>query len=147
MSDILTHEGYRLYWHDEAQTIIVLEVRARWTWGDAKVSLDSLNAKLATIPAHVSTFSIVHFLPGVASLPDGINVTSIRDLVLDDTEYEKLVIFVGSYGLAINVLKLAVRVYNLPRDFSRYHFVDTFADALALIDEYRQKHQPAAADA
>jgi hypothetical protein len=133
---------YRIYWVNEQQTILCLEARNPWSWQDALDALNISNDILQEIPPEVDTFTIIHFLQGVSFIPDGRAATRLHELLLADTEFEKLVIFVGSEGLLFDMLKIVSRVYGLQRLFTRFRFVRSFTDALSLIDSYRQTHMP-----
>lgn len=134
--DLISTSVYRLFWVDNAKTILCLELRARWSWDEMTAAIGAVNGTLAQRTG-ISTYSIAHFLPGVNVLPSGPAISKIGQLVRNDPLHEELAIFVRSQGLLYDFITLASRMYGLQRIFARYRFVNTMDEALALIAEHR----------
>ena len=135
--DLISTSVYRVFWVDEAKTILCLELRARWNWNEMTAAISAMNTVLGERTA-VKTYSVAHFLPGVNVLPSGPAISKLGQFIRNDPQYEELAIFVRSYGVLYDFLLIASRMYGLQRIFARYRFVRTFEEALALIEEHRK---------
>jgi hypothetical protein len=130
----------RIYWHDSDHTILVHEALGRWNWHEAHESLRIVNDTLWASTQGVCT---IHFLKSFTTLPTGNALANLRRLMMIDPPNEQLVIIVGASSVMSVFLKTVLRAYQLTGSISKYHYVETFSDALRVIEQHRQITHPA----
>jgi len=130
-------DHYKIYWHDNEQTIIVGEVYPGWTWDSAQEGLDFVNTSLEVPSQTHPTYTIIQLTTGAQLLPRGQStLMTIRNLVQQDPGHETLTIFVTQFNIINTLMKLASRLYSIGEKIRHYRFVSTMADALRIIKEH-----------
>lgn len=139
--DEVLQEGhcFRLSWYTKDHSIILLEIFDAWTWDDAMRFIPNLN-KLIEAQTH-PVYSLYYYHVSHASLfPKGFAGTSnLRRLVEMDPPNEALVIFIRQDMLTRQFISIVTRTFRLNR--SKYRFVATLEDALALVEKHISNQQ------
>lgn len=128
-------DNYNLYWHDDARTIIVLNITQSWTWDQAHHVALAINHKI--VESGNDVFTIFQFNRNVTMMPTGGSVfTNIKNLMMTDLEQEKLVFFVAGSNILRHFMNVLGTMSMFKSTFARYRFADSLEAALAEIEAY-----------
>ncbi len=129
---------YRLYWHNEAKSRIVLHVLHPWTWDAA---FDAIHRSDAAVGAQAHpVYTIFHFEPGTAILPRNSSIDNVRRLMTTtDLQNEKLVIL-AFQGTTFRLILSAIG-HRLPV-WGKLRFVASLDEGLAIADAHEQSGPP-----
>ncbi|MEO1441771.1 MAG: hypothetical protein AAFV33_15345 [Chloroflexota bacterium] len=137
MDEITRTENYRLYWYDDRHSVLVLEITDHWTWTDARYAVDRVNQAIFSAPDKV--YSIYHFAaPQAGVIPTGDILGNFKQMMEAEAYEEELVIFVGKDFLRPirRFITIIVDTFSVSQA-SKFHFVDTFEQALELVQQTR----------
>lgn len=131
-------EFYRLYWHDEGQTILVCEARAGWSWTVARDGFNKLNEIAGIRACETNAYVVIYLMMGAQLLPKGgSSLANIRELLSNDPDYEKLSIYVTESNVLRMMLELANRLNGIFKLAHKYRFVSKLDDAFQLIEQHK----------
>lgn len=129
---------YKIYWHDDEQTILVGEVYGGWTWSTAYEGLKKLNETLGKRAVETSVYSIINFQVGSQMLPSsGSILTNLRNLLKDDPQHEQMTLYVIQTGFLYNMMQIVGKLYGIRHWTEHHRFVTSMEDAMALINEHK----------
>lgn len=141
--DIAHHEVvsetdvYRIIWLNPEKSIIVFEIKMQWRLEDALVGVRLLNDTV--MQAEHPVYTIYHYkIKGISFFPRGVGLSSLRRLVEIDPPNEQLVIFIRADGLIRNLIRVISKSYGLRHIFQKYHYVETWAEAISTIEKHQQ---------
>jgi len=134
---LLETKNYLIYWQDAERTMLVLDVRGQWDWGQAFAALAHFNQTLYDTP--YPTYSLLKFREGTNIVPSGLTLPNVRDLMAMHPPLEQLVILVNAGTFIQSMIQTASRTYGLRAIFGRYRFVNTLDEAFQLIQAHRQQ--------
>lgn len=135
--EIGTTSATRIYWYDETKTILIHDALKHWAWEDAYESLSIVNQ---TIRAHEKPMYTIHWLhPASAAMPKGSSLANLRRLMMEDPPNEQLVIILGASMMVETFIKTISKAYKMMGLLPKYRYVKTLPDALAIIEEHRQR--------
>jgi len=136
-------EYYRLYWHDEDQTILIGEAYAGWTWSAAQIGFKKLNEIVEIRAQEKNVYVIIYLTTGAQLLPtDGSSLSHIRNLLRDDPDYEQLTIYVTRSNVIRTMLQLANRLNGIFQLANKLRFVSTMEHAFEIIEDHKTTNQP-----
>lgn len=137
MDIVYSASNFEIYWHDTAHTILVVHLFDRWNWSDIQNAIHQHN----TIIEKQIQFNKVYGIGVVSAnalLPDKANhIPKILELVTNDPFHEELMIFVMQKRLFFQLIKLTMDMYRHVVGEKRYLFVDTFEEALQIIEDHK----------
>lgn len=138
MRTVLEVPNYALYWHDEDETILIMEVRESWTWTDAHRALDAVNKTVLESPQPV--YVVIHFTSGRITMPTGEGaLTNVRYLLSSDPSAELLTLYVGQSTFLQALMSMASKVYGLRSALEKLRFVTTLDEAFRQIEMHKQE--------
>ncbi len=135
----LETEIFKVYWWDENQSILIIELLAPWSW-EVMYDLVKRTNKLLDEMEH-ETFSIlyVHELAGQFPKDNQLSIKHISRLINLDPSKEELVFFTGNIQFLKMLLKITNTVHQLTQKTSKYHYANSVEDALAEIQAHQLK--------
>lgn len=129
--------AYTFRWHDDAHTILVCDIRERWTWDEAHAMVREQLEWMGTVQHGVHT---VFWLHGIPTFPTGGSaLTNIRKLMSMEGTNEELSIFIGLSRFGQTMADMAGRVYGFRDLLARYRFVMSIEEALDEITRYERE--------
>jgi len=141
MNIIEQSEYYRIYWHDEDQSILIGEAFAGWTWEDAQSGIVKLNEIAGHRAQETPVFVIIYLMKGGQLLPkQGSSLAHMRKLLLDDPDHEDLTIYVTESNIIQTMLQLANRLNGLFHLVPKLHFAPTLERAFQIIEQYKSSN-------
>jgi hypothetical protein len=128
---------YSIYWYDSEQTILMVEVYARWTWTDAFTIVNHGNEILKQV-TH-DKYLICHLMSDATRLPSDnqLALASIRRLLLLDPSAEEIAFFVGQFKLLRRLINVTGDVYSLLGKTQKYHYTESVSQALSVIAQHK----------
>ena len=128
---------YGVRWYDPEQTTLWCECSPRWTWIEAQRTVRKINLLCSAIAR--PTYVVIRCSKDeITSLPAGGAIFNLRQLMLAEPRNNQLVILVGASSLLRQLLLMTGQVYRLQEQLSRYRFVSTPEEAIALIEKHKQ---------
>lgn len=139
LAEVVAHAPYyRTGWYDSEKTILVMDVVGRWTWLQGLEAVRQFNQIIETVPH--SVYSVFHFNSTETIMPQGTNaLQAIRQILAMNPPNEKLTILARqgyTLSLFIEIGLKATKLITLP---SKIRFVDSFDQALKLIEREKRK--------
>lgn len=125
-------------WHDDAQTILVCDVRDSWTWEDAHQIVQAQASHLQSVSHDVHTIFWLHGIPGVPQ--DGTGLPNLRKLLAMRQPNSQLVIFIGINRFGETLAAMMNKVYGMRDQIAMYRFVSSIEEALDEIALYQREH-------
>lgn len=135
MEVVAKESFYTLYWGDEAHTILIADVYARWTWEEAASHLARVNAFVRAQPQPLYMVGVLNVVAPFT--PERSLLSLIRDMI-DDNENELMLVLCGRYHFLQMFLDLVGAMYNLKFVVQRYRYADTLDEALTIIETDRR---------
>lgn len=136
MEIIAETEYYKIYWHDDEKTVLISEINADWTWAAAHNGLEIVNKVLGDRSSETDVYSIVHMKTGAQMLPkSGSTLINLRNLLRDDPQHERLVIYVAQGGFFYSIMQVASTLAGIGHWIEKYRFVNTLEEALLLVSQ------------
>lgn len=135
---IVDNEMFVVHWLDEAQTILLCEVKHHWTWESAHEIIDIMNKQCEN--ANHGVYTVYHFQNDTSVLPTGgYAISNVRRLMSIESENDELYIFIGRHQFVVRLIDIASKIYGLREALSRFRFVNDLSEALKIIEEHKQK--------
>ncbi|MCE7948573.1 MAG: hypothetical protein DYG88_14205 [Chloroflexi bacterium CFX4] len=132
----------RVGWYDAEQTILVLEVLERWTWGDAVQSIVHVMNPAIVRKAPQPVYSIfVHDRLAKFAPKGGNALQAMRQILQTDPPNEVLAIFVRQTDVIRNFVDVAIRIYRLTNKEPKHRFTNTLEEALAIVAAHKNAAQ------
>ena len=133
----LESEIFKVYWWDENQSILIIELLAPWSW-DVMYDLVERTNELLDDMTH-ETYSILYVHERVGQFPkdNQLSIKHISRLINLDPSKEELVFFTGNIQFLKILIKISDTVHQLTRKTNKYHYADSVEDALATIQEHQ----------
>lgn len=132
---------YKIYWHDDDQSILIAEVYTGWTWSVAYNGLDKVNATVKMRAQDTDVYVIINLNTGAQLLPKGSsNLMHLRNLLHVDPDYEKLTIYVTQANFLRSMLQMAGRLYGIRNLVEKLRFVSTMEQAFHTIKHHRSSN-------
>ena len=142
MISIEQNDFYKMYWYDDAQTILVVEVYGGWTWADAQKGLKKLNDTIESRAEDVGVYVIIDLQASGELVPKhGSILGNIRNLLQSDPQHEQLTIYITQNNFLRSVVQMASHVYKLRTYVENLRFVSTFDEAIKIIQQHKQFNQ------
>jgi len=118
---------YKIYWYDDAQTIIVVRPLETYAWKDVYQVFEHVNLEIASVEHEVTTIYDIgeHPLPKNA-------MRAIQIGISMQLENEKLIILVTDNNVLASLINTVSNLYGLKRLTAKYRYVKTFEEAIAL---------------
>jgi hypothetical protein len=133
MTEIASAEVYKLYWFDDARTIIVLEIHPKWTWADAWAATSMIDKALGEVTHDV--YTVYHFHEGAIDFPSGLSSINVRKMLEIDVSNEKLIIFVNpSFQKLQSLLEFIGSMCRATQWKTKFRYIASFDEALKLIE-------------
>ncbi|MBZ0287377.1 MAG: hypothetical protein K8I30_07170 [Anaerolineae bacterium] len=127
-----------LSWYDPEKTILLCEVKERWSWDEALAVINQMNDWCSTVQHGV--YSVYHFQRNAALLPQGKTaIADVRRLINTEHPNDQLILFVGASSLVTTLVNIAGQVYGMRKIVSRFRFVQTMDEALAAIAQHKSE--------
>lgn len=124
-------------WYDDDHTILVCDIRDRWTWDEAHAVVHEQLEWMKTVKHGVHT---VFWLHGIPTFPTGGSaLTNIRKLMSMEGENEELSIFIGVNRFGQTMADMAGKVYGFRDLLARYRFVSSIEEALDAVTAYEKE--------
>jgi len=139
MSVEFENDLYKIYWYDEKQSILIVEIYRRWTWQDAHEIVALGNDILARVTHE--KYLICHFSDEASRLPSDHRqaMTSIRRLIQIDPGEEEFCVFVGSFKVLKRLITVTGEIYSLLKVTQKYHFAEDMSSAFARINQHKAR--------
>ena len=137
---------YKIYWHDEEQSILMVEVYKRWTWHDAHQIVKHGNDILAQV--NHQKYLICHLIDEATKLPSDNRraIASLQRLIQLDPGEEEFCIFVSSQKVLKRLILVTGEIYSLFGKTKKYQYADDLSSAFAMINQYKTRHPSSEAD-
>lgn len=125
-------DSWRIYWYDEAQTIIVCEILNCWTWNDASASMMSMNEAVRATP---NTVDVIIWFTTVSAqaVPRNAAFSTIRRIMAEDVPNENSVVMIQAHRYFEMLMETIKHIYSLLGTTSPYYYVSDFEAALTFI--------------
>lgn len=134
---IFDNEMFVVHWLDDAKTILLCEVKQRWTWESAQDVIMIMTEQCETVTHGV--YTVYHFHNNTPILPKGGSaIANIRRLMKIEAENDELYIFIGRNQFIARLIDIASKIYGLREALARFRFLETLEEALKTIDEHKQ---------
>ena len=124
--------AFQWHWHDEhAKTVLVFNVKGRWTWEDAMQAIQTQGVVMASVDHTVDTLYV--FDRSANTIPQGSAFVNLRTMM--DIRYpnEGRTFYVGRNLLIEMFIRSVGNVYHMHTYHNRYAFVPTVEEALSAI--------------
>lgn len=126
----------RVSWLSDQRDIALMEIKQQWNWQEAIVAVEIIN-KAVMAQSHPVYTVYIYQMKNTPLFPTDIKLTNLRRLIEIDPPNEQLVIFVRADGLLRRFVYILSKTYGLRYILKKYQFVDTWEQALALIQHHR----------
>lgn len=133
----LESEIFKVYWWDENQSILIIELLAPWSWDVMYDLVERTNELLDDMTHETYSILYVHELAGQFPKDNQLSINHLSRLVRLDPSKEEMVFFTGSVKFLKMLLKITNTVYQLTQKTSKYHYADSVEDALVTIQEHQ----------
>lgn len=134
-----TH-NWRIYWYDEAQTTLLIEIFDTWTWQDADDGVQTVVNQVEGTTAE--TFLIVHFVGAGTKIPKNFSIDIMGRIMKTTLNFVGTVIVATSNPLLQSFVDFNGLTRRLPSSVIRFHFVNSLENALALINSIKSERHP-----
>jgi hypothetical protein len=124
-------------WYDDAQTILVCDVRDSWTWEEAYKIVDSQVAHLQSVNHPVHTIFWLHGIPVIPA--DGMELPNLRKLMSRRQPNAQLTIFIGINRFGEMLAGMMNKVYGMQGQLAHYRFVSSIEQAFDEIALYERE--------
>jgi hypothetical protein len=108
---ILETDHVRVSWHDDAKTILHIDVHSPWQWEEAIGILTGLNELTAAQAKPI--YAIYSFQKGATALPRGLGLPELKSAFKQSPDNEALNILVNSGTLIHGTLRAISRTPGL----------------------------------
>ncbi len=134
---IADNDVFTIRWQDDAHTVLLCEIKKRWSWESAHDAVKLMNDECGTVPHGV--YTVYHYLDNIPLLPKGGSaIANIRQLMAVESPNDELYLFVGRNLFLSQLINIASKTYGLREVVARFRFVNTLEEALTIIDEHKQ---------
>ncbi len=128
----MTKKQNTLHWHDESQTILVADIYRIDDWDDVYRVVYEQYEWHAAVDHRVHTIFHVHEFLTVPPRA----LANIQRLLKIAHPNEDLVLFVRAGATTPMLLNMVNKMYQIWQRADKFHFVDTFDEALHIIRRY-----------
>lgn len=140
---LIQSEHYQIGWHNEDETILVIDGKAGWTWDDAHNCVKQANTIVSGAHQQRRIFTIYHFNEGAHLMPnEGQAIPNLYRLMKNDPGEDELIIYVARLNLIGKMMQSALKVYGALPIANKYRFVNTFKEALDIIEAHPEHRIP-----
>lgn len=116
-------------WYDDDKTILLMVFAGAWTIQQLEQSLQQISEMLGSMMNHLGM--IIELASAMAIPPIGF-INSLKKMIwLHEDCDVRSIVYVASYSDSLVLWREFIQ--TLPIDLARYHFVDTYEEALAII--------------
>lgn len=127
----------RVSWASADKGVIVMEIKQQWNWEEAIIAVETINTAVLTQQPHSVYTVYIYQMRHTPLFSTGVKLTNLRRLIEMDPPNEQLVIFVRTDGLMRRFIGILSKTYGLRHILKKYHFVATWEEAIATIDNHR----------
>lgn len=129
-------------WHDAERTILIVEAEQGWTWEEALVVIIEVVNPTIQARAPEPIYSIYHHR--TRYFPEGRGALSaLRRMISVNVPNERLLIFVRQSEVINTFLEVALRAFRMFSHLAHTHFVQTFEQAMAIIQNDKRARENA----
>jgi hypothetical protein len=131
---------YTISWYDAEKTILLCEVKERWSWDEAHALISEMNQWCSTVKHGV--YSLFHFQRNASLLPQGKTaISNMRKLISIEHPNDQLLIFIGASTLVATLANIAGQVYGMRKIMARVRFISALDEALNVIEQHKNEVQ------
>lgn len=135
---IADNDVFTIRWQDDEHTVLLCEIKKRWSWESAHDSVTLMNDECGKVTHGV--YTVYHYLDNIPLLPKGGSaIANIRQLMAVESPNDELYLFVGRNLFLSQLINIASKTYGLRDVVARFRFVNTIEEALTLIEQHKQE--------